>query len=51
MSTIKLAEEKNVMTLVVRGNTLKRRSQEAFEDAKKLQETVVLLKEKSQKMG
>ena len=47
MSTIKLAGEKNVMTLVVRGNTLKRRSQEA----KKLQETVVLLKEKSQKMG
>ena len=35
MSAIKLVEEKNDMTLVVKGNALKRRSEEAFEDAKK----------------
>ena len=50
VSAIKLAEEKNDMTLVVKGNALKRRSEKAFEDAKKLQETIVLLKEKCQKM-
>ena len=50
LSAIKLAEEKNDMTLVVKGNVLKRRSEEALEDAKKLQETIVLLKEKRQKM-
>ena len=46
VSAIKPAEEKNDITLVVKGNALKRRSEEAFEDAKKLQETIVLLKEK-----
>ena len=35
VSAIKLVEEKNDMTLVVKGNALKRRSEEAFEDAKK----------------
>ena len=50
VSAIKLAEEKNDMTLVVKGNALKRRNKEAFEDAKKLQEIIVLLKEKCQKM-
>ena len=50
LSTIKLAEEKNDMTLVVKGNTLKRRSEKVFEDAKELQETIVLLKEKRLKM-
>ena len=50
VSTVKLAEEKNDMTLDIKGNTLKRRNEEAFEDAKKLQETIVLLKEKRQKM-
>ena len=34
VSAIKLAEEKNDMTLVVKGNALKRRSEEAFEDTK-----------------
>ena len=38
------------MILVVKRNALKRGSEEAFEDAKKLQETIVLLKEKCQKM-
>ena len=38
------------MNLVVKGNALKRRSEEAFVDEKKLKETVVLLKVKSQKM-
>ena len=42
LSAIKLAEEKNDMTLVVKGNTLKRRSKEAFEDAKKLQKNPLL---------
>ena len=46
MSAIKLAEEKNDMTLFVKGNALKRRSEEAFEDAKKLRETILLPKEK-----
>ena len=41
VSAIKLEEEKNDMTLVVKGNALKKRSEEAFEDAKKLQETIV----------
>ena len=50
VSAIKLAEEKNDMTLFSKGNALKRRSEEAFEDAKNLQETIVLLKEKRQKM-
>ena len=38
------------MTLVVKGNALKRRSEEAFEDAKIFQEIIVLLKEKRRKM-
>ena len=38
------------MNLVVKGNALKKRSEEAFVDEKKLKETVVLLKVKSQKM-
>ena len=47
---IKRVEEKNYITLVVKGNALKRRSEKAFKDAKKLQEAIVLLKEKRQKM-
>ena len=50
MPAIKQVEEKNYITLVVKGNALKRRSEKAFEDAKKLQEAIVLLKEKRQKM-
>ena len=50
VSAIKLAEEKNYMTLVDKGNTLERRNVEAFKDAKNLQETIILLKEKCQKM-
>ena len=50
ISAIRLAEEKNNMFLVVKGNALKRRSEEVFEDAKKLQETIVSLKEKRQKV-
>ena len=50
MFAIKLAEERNDMNLVVKGNALKRRSEEVFEDEKKLKETIVLLKVKSQKM-
>ena len=45
MSAIKLAKEKDDITLVVTGNVLKRKSEEAFEDVRKLQETIVLLKE------
>ena len=47
---IKRVEEKNYITLAVKGNALKRRSEKAFKDAKKLQEAIVLLKEKRQKM-
>ena len=36
LSPVKLAEEKNDMTLVVKENALKTRSKEVFEDAKKL---------------
>ena len=36
LSQVKLAEEKNDMTLVVKENALKTRSKEVFEDAKKL---------------
>ena len=36
--------------MVVKGNALKRRSEEAFQDTKELQETIVLPKEKRQKM-
>ena len=49
-SVIQLAEEKNDMTLVVKGNTLKRGSEEAFKNVKKFQKTIDLLKEKCQKM-
>ena len=50
VSAIKLAKEKDDITLVVTGNVLKRKSEEAFEDARKLQETIVLLKEIRQKV-
>ena len=50
VSAIKLAEEKNDMTLATKGNALKRKSDEAFEDANKIQEVIVLLKEKSQRI-
>ena len=36
LSPVKLAEEKNDITLVVKENALKTRSKEVFEDAKKL---------------
>ena len=49
MPAIKRVEEKNYITLVVKGNALKRRSEKAFKDAKKLQEAIVLLKEKRQR--
>ena len=50
VSAIELAEEKNDMTLATKGNALKRKNDEAFEDANKIQEVIVLLKEKSRKI-
>ena len=49
VSLMKQAEDKNDMTLVVKGNTLKR-SEQALEDTKVLDESIELLKEKRQKM-
>ena len=47
---IKQAEDKNDMTMVVKGNVLKRRSEQALEDTKVLDESIDFLKEKRQKM-
>ena len=47
---MKQAEDKNDMTMVVKGNALKRRSEQALEDTKVLDESIELLKEKRQKM-
>ena len=50
VSLMKQAEDKNDMTMVVKGNALKRRSEQALEDTKVLDESIELLKEKRQKM-
>ena len=49
VSLMKQAEDKNDMTMVVKGNALKRRSEQALEDTKVLDESIELLKEKRQK--
>ena len=49
VSLTKQAEDKNDMTMVVKGNALKRRSELALEDTKVLDESIELLKEKRQK--
>ena len=50
VSFMKQAEDNNDMTMVVKGNALKRRSEQALEDTKVLDESIELLKEKQQKM-
>ena len=50
VSLMKQAEDKNEMTMVVKGNALKRRGEQALEDTKVLDESIELLKEKWQKM-
>ena len=50
VSLMKQAEDKNGMTMVVKGNALKRRSEQALEDTKVDDESIELLKEKQQKM-
>ena len=47
---MKQAEDKDHETMVVKGNALKRRSEQALEDTKVLDESSELLKEKRQKM-
>ena len=47
---MKQADNKNDITMVVKGNALKRRSQQALEDTKVLDESTERLKEKRQKM-
>ena len=47
---MKQAEDKNYMTMVVKGNTLKRMSELALEETKVLDESIEHLKEKRQKM-
>ena len=49
VSLMKQAEDKNDMTVVVKGDALKR-SEQALEDTKVLDESIELLKEKRQKM-
>ena len=46
----KIEGDKNDMTMVVKGNALKRRSEQALEDTKVLDENIELLKEKRQKV-
>ena len=46
---IKNAEKKNDMNLVIKGNALKRRSEEAQTELKKLQEAFGILEEKRKK--
>ena len=46
---IKNAEKKNDMNLVIKGNALKRRSEEAQTKLKKLQEAFGILEEKRKK--
>ena len=50
VSLMKEAEDKNDMTMVVKGSALKRRSEQALEDTKVLDESIELLKENWQKM-
>ena len=50
VSLMKQAEDKNDMTMVVKGNALKRRSEQTLEDTKVVDESIELLKEKRQKM-
>ena len=50
VSLMKQAEDKNDMTMVVKGSALKRRSEETLEDTKVVDESIELLKEKQQKM-
>ena len=50
VSLMKQAEDKNDMTMVVKGNALKRRSERALERTKALDESIELLKEKRRKM-
>ena len=50
VSLKKQAEDKNDMTMVVKGNVLKRRSGQALEDTKVVDESIKLLREKRQKM-
>ena len=50
VSLMEQAEDKNDMTMVVKGNALKRRSEQALEDTKVLDESIELLKEMRQKM-
>ena len=47
---IKNAEKKNDMNLVIKGNALKRRSEQAQTELKKLQEALGILEEKRKKM-
>ena len=47
---MKQGEDKNDMTMVVKGIALKRRSEQALEDTKVLDQSIERLKEKRQKM-
>ena len=50
IKSVKEVEFKSDMSLVVKANVLKRRSEECFDERKKLQEALGLMEEKREKL-